>query len=263
MANDSGVQPGWYADPLRRFELRYYNGAAWTADVSTGGDRFVDPMGVAVDPGGPQRSGGAGSVDGAGSVEGRGAGDGSNANPAATAAMVLGIIAIAVAWLPFVVVVGALAGILAVVFGVVGRRRAGPSGDGRSRATIGLITGTSALVAAVLGVVLTFIVLDEYDAYVDPSPHEVTITSCEVVGSRSSATGTLENLGTESTDFSVLIGFVRPGTDNPHRTSRVVLDEVGAGASADFEAERQVELDAVDCIVVEVTGPLPFGLSLD
>ena len=35
------------------------------------------------------------------------------------------------------------------------------------------------------------------------------------------------------------------------------------GAPAPFEAERQVELDEVDCIVVEVTGPLPFGLALD
>jgi hypothetical protein len=24
---------GWYADPLRRAELRYYDGAAWTAHM--------------------------------------------------------------------------------------------------------------------------------------------------------------------------------------------------------------------------------------
>lgn len=253
MANDSGVQPGWYADPLGRFELRYYNGTAWTADVSTGGDRFVDPMGLEIGPATQRRGSGAVSRS-----PGR-----SNSNSPATAAMVLGIIAITIAWLPFIVVLGAAAGVLAIVFGVVGLRRAGPSGDGRSRATVGLITGSSALVAAVLGIFLTFIVLDVYDAYVDPVPNDVAITSCEVVGSRAMATGTLENLGADSADFSVLIGFVRPGTDNPHRTSRVVIDDVSAGKVAEFEAQRQIDLDEVECIVVEVTGPLPFGLSLD
>ena len=253
MVIDSGVQPGWYADPLRRFELRYFNGTAWTADVSTGGDRFVDPMGLEIGPAGQPRGGGppSGTVGVA------------NSNSPATAAMVLGIIAVAIAWLPFIVVVGAAAGVLAIVFGAVGLRRAGPSGAGRSQATVGLVTGASALVAAVLGIVLTVIVLDVYDAYVDPSPHEAAISSCEIVGSRATATGTLENLGSEAADFSVLIGFVRPGTDNPHRTSRVVLDDVDAGEGAEFEAERQIDLDEVDCIVVEVTGPLPFGLSPD
>ena len=71
------------------------------------------------------------------------------------------------------------------------------------------------------------------------------------------------NLGNDTADFSVLVGFVRRGTDNPHRTSRVVLDDVEPGRPTEFEAERQVELDEVDCIVIEVTGPLPFGLSLD
>ncbi len=253
MANDSGVQPGWYADPLGRFELRYYNGSAWTADVSTGGDRFVDPMGLEIRPV-PQLHGG-------GVIETTA--DDADSNSPATAAMVLGIIAVAIAWLPFIVVVGALAGILAIVFGAVGLRRAGPAGDGRSRATVGLITGASSLVAAILGIVLTFIVLDVYDAYIDPDPNEVAITSCEIVGSRATATGTLVNLGNAATDFSVLIGFVRPGTDNPHRTIRVVLDDVDAGERAEFEAERQVDLDEVECIAIEVTGPLPFGFSLD
>jgi hypothetical protein len=111
--------------------------------------------------------------------------------------------------------------------------------------------------------VLTVVVLDVYDSYLNPPPHETVISSCEVVGSRAIATGQLENLGDDTSDFSVLVGFVRPGTDNPHRTTRVTLDDVEAGTSAAFDAERQIDLDAVDCIVIEVTGPLPFGLALD
>jgi len=249
VANDGGVRPGWYTDPLGRFELRYYNGTSWTADVSVGGSRFVDPLGVTV---GPRPST-------PGSVSDRP----ESANSAATAAMTLGIIAVAIAWLPFIVVLGVIAAVLAMTFGVVGVRRAGSSGVGRSRAIVGLVTGASAIVAAALGAMLTFIVLDVYDEYIDPGPHETAITSCELVGSRATATGALTNLGTESADFSVLIGFVRPSTDNPHRTIRAVLDNVGAGQRAEFEVERQVDVDEVECIVIEVNGPLPFGLSLD
>jgi hypothetical protein len=177
--------------------------------------------------------------------------------------MVLGVIAVATAWIPFVVVFGAFAAVLAVVFGIMALRRSGPSDAGRSRAVVGLVTGASGLIAAVLGAILTLVVLDVYDAYIDPPPHEATITSCEVVGSRAIASGRLTNLGDDASDFSVLIGFVRPDTDNPHRTTRVVLDDVEPGTSPAFDAERQVDLDEVDCIVIEVTGPLPFGLALD
>jgi hypothetical protein len=248
VANDSGVQPGWYADPLGRFELRYYNGAAWTADVSSAGDRFVDPLGLDLGPG----------VAADIVVPG-----GSAANRPATAAMVLGIIAVAIAWLPFVVVLGLIAAVLALVFGAVGLRRSSATGAGRSRAIVGLVTGACGMVAAALGVVMTLIVLDVYRDYVDPSPNDVGITSCETVGSRAIASGTLVNLGAAPADFSVLIGFVRPGTDNAHRAVRAVLDDVKPGQRAEFRVERQVDLETVDCIVIGVNGPLPFGLSLD
>ncbi len=252
MANDGGVRPGWYADPLGRFELRYYNGDAWTADVSTDGDRFVDPLGIDV-----------GHIDERPVQPAPGAATTRSPNSLATTSMVLGIVAVAIAWIPFIVVFGAIAAVLALVFGIVAMRRSGPSDAGRSRAVIGVVTGVSGLFAAVLGAVLSFVVLDVYDDYLDPPPHEVTITSCEVVGSRAIAAGRLTNLGDETSDFSVLVGFVRPGTDNAHRTSRITLDDVEPASPATFDAERQIELDDVDCIVIEVTGPLPFGLALD
>ncbi len=60
-----------------------------------------------------------------------------------------------------------------------------------------------------------------------------------------------------------MVGFVRPGTDNADRTSRVDLDDVGPGERVEFEVERQVGLDDIDCIVLDVNGPLPFGLAVD
>jgi hypothetical protein len=64
-------------------------------------------------------------------------------------------------------------------------------------------------------------------------------------------------------DYSVLVGFVRPGTDNTHRTERVDVDDVAPGATSEFTAQSQVDLDDIDCIVVEVNGPLPFGITVD
>lgn len=247
MANEYGAQPGWYADPIGRFDLRFYNGATWTADVSDGGTRFVDPDGVepgrsySPDPNGPEPT-----------------------NTAANAAMTLGIISVAIAWLPFLVVLGAIAAVLALGFGWAGLRRSGGSGDGHSKAIVGIVTGASGLVAGVLGVALTIVVLGVYGRYVDPLPHEVSVETCSLAGARATAAGTLTNLGDDVADFTVVIGFARSGTDNVEQSVRSIMDDVEPGVPTPFEVERQVDLeDDPECIVLDVTGPLPFGLELD
>ncbi len=42
-APEPAVPAGWYADPSGRFELRYWDGAAWTEHVSRAGQQFTDP----------------------------------------------------------------------------------------------------------------------------------------------------------------------------------------------------------------------------
>ena len=37
------VPANWYKDPAGRFELRYWNGTAWTEHVASGGKQSVDP----------------------------------------------------------------------------------------------------------------------------------------------------------------------------------------------------------------------------
>ena len=39
----SGPQPGWYADPYARHELRYFDGLRWTDNVANGGVPGNDP----------------------------------------------------------------------------------------------------------------------------------------------------------------------------------------------------------------------------
>ena len=42
-AAESAVPAGWYADPSGRFELRDWDGGAWTEHVSRAGQQFTDP----------------------------------------------------------------------------------------------------------------------------------------------------------------------------------------------------------------------------
>ena len=37
------IPANWYKDPSGRFELRYWNGSAWTEHVSSGGSQSIDP----------------------------------------------------------------------------------------------------------------------------------------------------------------------------------------------------------------------------
>jgi hypothetical protein len=37
------VPANWYPDPSKRYELRYWNGSAWTEHVASGGVQSVDP----------------------------------------------------------------------------------------------------------------------------------------------------------------------------------------------------------------------------
>jgi hypothetical protein len=242
VTNDTGAAAGWYADPMRRYDHRYYNGVAWTSDVSSGGQRFVDPMGIEPTPAGPARP----------------------ANPGvSTAAMVLGIVAISLAWVPFIVALGLVAAVVAIVLGAVGLQRARRTGANRAFAVVGIATGFGALVVAIVGVTLSVLVYDAYDAYLNPAPNEATVVTCTLEGSRATLQGELVNLDDETADFSVLVAFVRPGTDNPERRERVSVDDVAPGATAVFEAQAQVGLDEIDCLVLEVNGPLPFGIVVD
>ncbi len=40
---DAVAPAAWYPDPSGRFELRYWNGSAWTEHVSRNGQQFTDP----------------------------------------------------------------------------------------------------------------------------------------------------------------------------------------------------------------------------
>ncbi len=246
--SDPAYPPGWYPDPMRRFEFRFHNGTVWTADVASNGVRYVDPLGIDPAPagGGSARAGGSGL---------------------ALASMILGIIAVTIAWLPFIVALGAICALLAIVFGGIslarGRDESRRNHRARGFAIVGLTTGSLAVALCVVGVVLSVAVLRAVDRFENPADHEVAVTACELDGTIAAMTGTIANRSAQVASFDIRVSFTRPGTDNVHRQGRVAVDDVDPGATVEFEVFRKVALDDVDCHVTDVTGPLPFGLDID
>ena len=75
-------------------------------------------------------------------------------NGLAITALVLGIVGLVLCWVPFL---GVLLGVLAVIFGIIGARRARVSGARRGQARAGWIMG---IVTILLGVVLTAVIIN-------------------------------------------------------------------------------------------------------
>lgn len=238
---ESSAAGGWYPDPTGRFELRYHNGRDWTADVASDGTRFVDPSGAQA--GRTQRSGTGAK------------------NRLATAALVLGIVAVGIGWLPFVFVIGVLAAVLALVFGAIGRRRSETSGTGRGFANAGLVLGCVALAVGVIGFALTRSFVDAIDSYQQPALHEAEIVTCAHDGSSHTAEFVITNLADAPAEFAVRIEFVRAGTDNVQRDVVVSVDEIAPGETVRSSVSRRLDIDDVDCAIREVHGPLPFGVD--
>ncbi len=76
---------------------------------------------------------------------------GAGTNGAAIAALITGIIALLLSWIPGINLLAFLLGIVAVVTGVIGLRNANQRGEGRKGMAIaGLVTGILALIVGVL-----------------------------------------------------------------------------------------------------------------
>ena len=228
---------GWYPDPARRFQLRYHNGSAWTADVSTDGNRFVDPMGLAPPS----------MVVPVGVAAAR--------NGAATAALVLGIVAVATAWMPFVFAVGTVSAVIAIPLAILGRRRSAVSGR-RRMATAGLVLGIVALLLSIIGFLFTRLVYD----FATPGENSTEITGCRVRAGVATAEGTLQNLEDGVESFVVVVEFLDADGDQIDQDF-VSVDDVPGGASVAFVASKVTSADEVTCTVSEVLGGSPVPLD--
>jgi hypothetical protein len=228
--------PGWFPDPLGRHEYRYFNGSTWTPDVSDGGRRFVDPLGVAPGSQQPQVRGG---------------------NGIATAAMTCGIIALLLAFIPFIVVIGIVLGILAIVFGIRGLRRSRAVGRGRGFAVAGIVTGVLAMLAAIVGVVLSVLLYRTVVDFVEPGEHAVDAVTCTFDVRDATVEGELTNLSGTRRSYTVF-ATVRD------RTDFTTVDDLAPGATAAWRIDLRTDTVLTACDPdVTVNGPFPFGIEID
>jgi Protein of unknown function (DUF2510) len=228
-------RPGWYPDPMGRFDYRYHDGEEWTATVSDDGRWMVDH--VHLD--GDRPSGGP-------------------SNAAAAAALVCGMVSMALGWLPVVFVGGFVLAGLALVLGAVGFVRSRRVGAGRGFAVGGMLTGVGGVMASSAGLLLT---ATSFGAVAggEPGPHEVVIERCEVVDGEAVIAGALRNDGSERAGYVVTIEVSRPGMAAPFATVRVPIDDIDPGDTAPFAFTNEVRPLAIECAVADVVAAGSLG----
>ena len=239
---DGQPPSGWFPDPLGRYDHRWFNGRAWTADVAVDGQRFVDPQGAV-----PSASTG-GTHDAA---------TGRNA----TVAVVCGLVGLSIAWIPLLVLPGTILGVVAAVSGWRSARSARSTGRPRGRPTAGLALGVAALAASVVGWTLTVSLFREVIAFVEPGPRLVEDVSCTMDGGAADVRGTLTNLDDRERGYTV---FATVGGRNG-ASRYVAVPAIAPGDRAAWEIRVDgVTLPDGPCDAeVVVNGPFPWGIETD
>jgi hypothetical protein len=133
--------PAWYPDPTGAHDHRWWDGQEWTAHVADRGVAAIDPVEGAI-----ARGRAAGTVTGPIARVTVGAEGSSGRDRIGTAALVLGLVALPAALMPFL---GVLVAGVALTLALIARRRAiAEERTVPSVTTGGLVTGTAALVLA-------------------------------------------------------------------------------------------------------------------
>ena len=176
-----------------------------------------------------------------------------SSNGLAIAALVLGIIS--------VLCLGPIAGIVAIVLGVLGMKKSGQTGSGKGMSIAGLVLG---VIGTLIGIVIIVAViaagddisdsLDDIAGPADSSDYEIDVPadacSIDEFGSISFE-GTIEN--TAGRDMSFIVnGEIRDSDTNVVIDTRTAYVEVAEDSTAQWEITAFVD-DPVD-IKCKVTG---------
>ena len=223
------MQAGWYPDPVGDHEFRYHNGNGWTGDVATNGARHVTEVPDLSARRFPQRT-----------------------NPqSGTVAMVFGILSMTIGWIPFVCFVAAFFGGVGVVLGFRRRR----TESARGAATVGIVTGFVGILLSAVGIWLTIVLVEAVADFENPGPNEVELTECEEVGELTRATGEITNLDDRERSYTIVVSF------DEENSVEAVVSSVPAGERRVFNVDEDLRFREIDCSILEVKGPRPFGLA--
>jgi hypothetical protein len=248
------VAPGWFPDPVGRYEYRYFNGEQWTPDVSLHGARYVDPNGVT--PGShPQH--GFGVVIAEPRLR-------HPAKRPAVIAFVFALAAVAVSWVPFLFVLGAAGAVAAAALGVVALRRVrafgpDPSVDGRRMAVAALAISPVALGLCVVGLGLTRLTIREFEDYTDPGDYLLVEGDCHLEAGVATFDGSITNQDTRTRSYVVRVTY--SDRSRVVGSAQVQVVDVAPGERAVWSDDQFVGPIDLRCTVAGVDGPFPFGLQ--
>lgn len=218
---------GWHPDPTGRFELRWHNGSSWTGDVATHGQRFLDPL--------------AANAPASGDRNGR-----------AVASFVIGLVCVAMAWVPFVFAAAAVASVAGLALGVLALRH--PARLGRAMAVWGVVLSAAAIAALPAGWVLSMRVIDRLEAGSSPGPYEISIDDCDTARFSITLHGTITNRDDEPHGYDITVHYSVDGS--LVASDRVATSTVQPGSSAPFVTiadHRVADGRVAECSIAEVS----------
>lgn len=219
---------GWYPDPARRFELRWHNGEQWTADVAVHGQRHVDPVPATGTTRDDERNG------------------------RAVTALVLGLVAIAVVWVPVFFVAGAVAAAIGVTMAIVALRHR--TGLGRPMALWGLGLSLASFAGLPVGWMFTQSLLERIEGGTEAGSYEVSVVRCDTGRFSITLEGSITNRDDAAHDYAITVHYLVDGEVVAVDTART--DPVEPGDTVDFVTIGEHRVAAgrtAQCSVVEVT----------
>jgi len=181
----------------------------------------------------------------------------------AIAALVLGIVALV---LFFSCGLGILAGILAIIFGFLGRTKAKETGTGSGMALTGLILGAVGVVAGIAFIVAIVVAADEGSDAIsdalsdiagpaDPDDYDVESTACAIdsVG-LVTVEGSIENTSDEEKNFEIVAEIREPSSGRLLDDPSTFVYDIPAGRTVSWEILGSVGdgVTRVECRVAEV-----------
>jgi len=84
---------------------------------------------------------------------------------------------------------------------------------------------------------------------------------CDVGDGLATYTGTITNESSSVRSYEVTVEFVRPDTSVRLYIASTSVDDVEPGTTATVVVNKVVSQPELECRLVDVTGPLPFGQS--
>jgi hypothetical protein len=178
----------------------------------------------------------------------------------AIAAFVIAVAAAAIGWFPFAFTVAGAGVVLAVVFGVIGLRRAkNQDGAGRGFAVAALVISPVALAICVGGFFFTRFVVHEVDLYNDPGSYTLTKGDCSFADDSVTYSGSIRNDEHDTRSYQLTVSYGDNGRQLA--TELVDVNDVHAGQTVQWRDVQHLDATTVACDVSDVHGPAPFGIQ--